>query len=117
FLDDDMMCEPDLLQHHAQSHEAGADVVTGEIPIHPDSKPGLVTDALTRAAAWKRKPRGSAFDLYSGHFSILNQLFRQVGGFDEESGARGVYGGEDLELGVRLSGFDLRHDSEPVARQ
>jgi glycosyltransferase involved in cell wall biosynthesis len=117
FLDDDMICEPDLVQQHARFHAAGADVVTGEIPIHRESEPGLITDALTKAAAWRRKPRGSAFDLYSGHFSIRSRLFREIGGFDEEFGARGGFGGEDLELGVRLSRFDLRHNSEAIAWQ
>jgi len=117
FLDDDMICEPDILQHHARLHGSGADVVTGEIPIHPGSDPGLITDALKKAAAWKREPRGTAFDLYSGHFSIRKQLFREVGGFDEEFGSRGGHGGEDLDLGVRLSGFDLRHSAEAVAWQ
>lgn len=117
FLDDDMICEPDLLQQHARFHEAGADVVTGEIPIHPGSDQGLITDALTKAAAWKREQHGSAFNLYSGHFSIRNQLFRDVGGFDEEFGARGGFGGEDLELGARLAKFDLRHNKDAVAWQ
>jgi glycosyltransferase involved in cell wall biosynthesis len=117
FLDDDMICDPHVLEHHARFHRSGADVVTGEIPIHPDSDPGLITDALTKAAAWKRGPKGSAFHLYSGHFSVRKSVFEHVGGFDEEFGAGGGYGGEDLDLGVRLAGFDLRHNSDAISWQ
>src|SRR5215213_9446762 len=46
FLDDDMICKPDLVQQHARMHGEGADAVTGEIPIHADSTPGLITDKL-----------------------------------------------------------------------
>jgi glycosyltransferase involved in cell wall biosynthesis len=117
FLDDDMICQPDLLQQHARFHAAGADVVTGEIPVHPSSEPGFITDAMTKGGQWKRQERASAFDLFSGHFSIRRPLFAQVGGFDEEFGAGGGFGGEDVDLGVRLSDFDIRHNSDAVAWQ
>jgi hypothetical protein len=55
--------------------------------------------------------------LYSGHLSIRTHLFREVGGFDEEFTASG-YGGEDLDLGLRLIGrCDIRHNGAAVARQ
>jgi glycosyltransferase involved in cell wall biosynthesis len=117
FLDDDMLCEPDLVQQHARFHAKGADAVTGEIPIHPTSEPGLITDKLAMAAAWRRGSRLSAFDVYGGHLSIRNPAFRQLGGFDEELHARG-YGGEDLDFGVRLSNrYDIRHNHAAVAWQ
>lgn len=117
FLDDDMICEPDLVQQHAQSHQAGADAVTGEIPIQRDSVQGLVTDALARAASWQRGLQSSAFDVYSGNLSIRNRVFQSVGGFDEAFTAGG-YGGEDLDLGLRLFGsHDLRHNGAAVAWQ
>jgi hypothetical protein len=44
-------------------------------------------------------------------------VFRQVGGFDEQLHAGG-YGGEDLDLAVRLFGrYDLRHNPAAVAWQ
>jgi glycosyltransferase involved in cell wall biosynthesis len=113
FLDDDMICEPDLVQQHARLHDAGADVVTGEIPIHADSEPGLIRDKLAAAASWPRQQRASAFDVYSGNLSIRSRVFREIGGFDEEFDV-----GEDLELGVRLAGrFQIRHNNEAVAWQ
>jgi len=117
FLDDDLISERDLVRQHAKTHAQGADVVTGEIPVHQSSKPGLVTDALAKAAAWKRNPPLSAFDVYGGHLSIRRSAFRQVGGFDEDLHAGG-YGGEDLDLGLRLIGrFDVRHNTDAIAWQ
>jgi hypothetical protein len=117
FLDDDMICEADLVQQHARSHQAGADAVTGEIPVHRDSEPGLLTEALASAASWERRPPQSAFHVYSGNLSIRKQVFRSVGGFDEAFTAQG-YGGEDLDLGVRLFGrYEIRHNAAAVANQ
>jgi glycosyltransferase involved in cell wall biosynthesis len=117
FLDDDMICEPGLLQEHARSHGEGADAVTGEVPIHRDSERGFITDRLAKAASWSRGSRPSAFDLYSGHLSIRNHLFREVGGFDDEF-TRSGYGGEDLDFGLRLIDlYDVRHNTAAVAWQ
>src|SRR4051794_9529447 len=117
FLDDDMICEPDLVQQHARFHGQGADAVTGEIPIHPNSRPGFITDRLAMGASWKRGRQCSAFDVYGGHLSIRKSVFRQVGGFDEDLHGGG-YGGEDLDFGVRLVDcFDVRHNDAAVAWQ
>jgi glycosyltransferase involved in cell wall biosynthesis len=117
FLDDDLICQPDLVRQHARFHGEGADAVTGEIPIHPDSVPGLITEKLALAASWPRGSRLSAFDIYGGHLSIRKQVFNQVGGFDEELHAGG-YGGEDLDLGLRLAGrYHIRHNNAAVAWQ
>lgn len=117
FLDDDMICDPQLLQQHASSHQAGADAVTGEVTIHPDSEPGFLKDRLAAAASWSRGSRPSAFNLYSGNLSIRRDVFREVGGFDEEFTAGG-YGGEDLDLGLRLiERYDLRHNEAAIAWQ
>jgi glycosyltransferase involved in cell wall biosynthesis len=117
FLDDDMVCEPDLVQQHARFRCQGADAVTGEIPIHPDSMPGFITDRLAMGASWKRGQKPSAFHVYGGHLSIRKSVFEQVGGFDEDLHARG-YGGEDLDFGIRLvNRFDVRHNDAAVAWQ
>src|SRR5437868_3570039 len=34
FLDDDMICDPNLVQQHARMYLEGADAVTGNIPLH-----------------------------------------------------------------------------------
>ncbi|MES2120703.1 MAG: glycosyltransferase family 2 protein [Pseudomonadota bacterium] len=117
FLDDDMICEPDLVQQHARAYADGADVVTGEVPIHPESAKSLTTDVLTRAASWPRGGKASPFDVYSGHLSIRRKVFREVAGFDEVLFAGG-YGGEDLDLGLRLFGrYDVRHCAAAIAWQ
>jgi glycosyltransferase involved in cell wall biosynthesis len=117
FLDDDMIAEPDLLAQHAESHRAGADAVTGEVPVHPESPPGLVTDALMKAAAWHRDPPASPFHVYSGNLSVSKRVFDEVGGFDEQFCLDG-YGGEDLDFGLRLVGpYELRHNKAAVAWQ
>jgi glycosyltransferase involved in cell wall biosynthesis len=113
FLDDDMICAPDLVQQHALLLSEGADAVTGEIPIHQDSKPSLVADRLALAASWPRTGRASAFDVYSGNLSVRKSVFDELGGFDEDLRA-----GEDLELGIRLiDRFDVRHNSAAIAWQ
>jgi glycosyltransferase involved in cell wall biosynthesis len=117
FLDDDMICEPDLVQQHARFHGQGADAVTGEIPIHPNSRSGFITDRLAIGASWKRGQQCSAFDVYGGHLSIRKGVFEQVGGFDEDLHGGG-YGGEDLDFGIRLvDRFDVRHNDAAVAWQ
>ena len=117
FLDDDMICESDVVQQHARFITGGADAVTGEIPIDPGSETGIVTGRLAAAASWKRDARVSAFNVYSGHLSVRKSVFEEVGGFDEKLQARG-YGGEDLDLGVRLvERYDVRHNDAAVAWQ
>jgi glycosyltransferase involved in cell wall biosynthesis len=117
FVDDDLICEPDILEEHARMHRQGADAVTGEIPLHPESERGLVTDALAKAAAWERKPPVSAFHVYGGHLSIRKRAFEELGGFDQ-SFCDGGYGGDDLDFGLRLVGrYDVRHNKAAIAWQ
>ena len=40
FLDDDMDADPHLLAEHDRFHHSGYDVVFGDIPHHPASRPG-----------------------------------------------------------------------------
>ena len=49
FLDDDMDADPHLLAEHDRSHRSGYDVVFGDIPHHPASRPGFLSDAMS---AW-----------------------------------------------------------------
>src|SRR4029078_4028762 len=88
FLDDDMICEPDVLQHHASLITGGADAVTGEIPIDPGSETGIFTGRLAAAASWKRDARVSAFNVYSGPLSVRKSVVGEGGGFEATLQAR-----------------------------
>lgn len=43
FLDDDMEAASSLLAEHERSHREGADLVVGDMPLHPDSPAGLLS--------------------------------------------------------------------------
>ena len=51
FLDDDMEADPRLLAEHERSHREGADVVLGDLPLHPDSPRNLLSWGV---GAWAR---------------------------------------------------------------
>lgn len=121
FLDDDMEANPDLLAVHECSHSQGADVVVGHVPLHEDSRPGLLTKAV---AAWaddratrlgEQKGELGLEDLLTGHMSLRRDMFLRVGGFDESFTRDGAYGGEDLDLGRRLVDAGCRIVFEPAA--
>ena len=118
FLDDDMIAEPDLVQQHARMYREGADAVAGNIPLHPDSPPGVLTDALASSAIWEQRSQLTPFEIYSGQLSVRSSAFRALGGFDEEFCAAGSYGNEDVEFGARLlRRFDVRHNPQAISRQ
>jgi glycosyltransferase involved in cell wall biosynthesis len=103
FLDDDMICEPDLLSRHAQSYAAGADAVIGRFTEPADPFAGFST--LSVAGATSRagdEPVRSPFGLYGGHMSVRRSAFEQAGGFDESFTADGAYGYEDSDIAYRL---------------
>ena len=108
FLDDDMEADPSLLAVHQRSLAAGADGVLGHVPVHPDT-PKSFLSAQTGAWSDNRLQRLSMphatlelGDLLTGQFSLPRTVFRSVGGFDEAFTNRGIYGGEDNDLGLRL---------------
>jgi cellulose synthase/poly-beta-1,6-N-acetylglucosamine synthase-like glycosyltransferase len=55
-------------------------------------------------------------DFYSGNTSIRAEVLREIGGFDERFG---VYGNEDVELGIRLreAGVQIAFSPSAVAHQ
>ena len=123
FLDDDMICRPDILSQHAATLQAGADAVLGHIPLDPQSPPGFLSAGV---GAWaeeraKRLAKGAQltlFDLVGGHMSVRREIFEQTGGFDQRFTDSGTYGDEDLDLGTRLTGqFNARFNPEAVAFQ
>lgn len=125
FLDDDMTPDPRLLREHDLSHAQGADVVSGAIPLHPDSPPGLLSDGVRawadararRCAEPSSVPRFD--DIVSGQMSVRRELFRELGGFDERFTTAGSYGNEDADLGYRLvaRGARVVHNGAAVTRQ
>ncbi|HEX6536100.1 MAG TPA: polysaccharide deacetylase family protein [Gemmatimonadaceae bacterium] len=125
FLDDDMEPDPSLLAEHDRSHRAGADAVTGVMPLHPDSPPTLLArgvgvwaeEQARRMSAPDYVPR---FDeALTGQLSIRRDVFERLGGFDERFTAGGSYGNEDLDLAYRLleGGYRVVHNPRAVSLQ
>jgi GT2 family glycosyltransferase/peptidoglycan/xylan/chitin deacetylase (PgdA/CDA1 family) len=107
FLDDDMMCKPDILRQHATTLAEGADVVLGNFPVDPASPPGFLADTTggwteARAARFEANPAITAYDLMTGQVSIRRSVFEAVGGFDTAFTAGDNFGDEDVDLGARL---------------
>jgi glycosyltransferase involved in cell wall biosynthesis/peptidoglycan/xylan/chitin deacetylase (PgdA/CDA1 family) len=121
FLDDDMEADPLMLVEHERSHRDGADVVLGDLPLHSDSPPTLVSQGVGRWAERRRKsltedgldlPVG---DLLTGQMSISRAAFERLGGFDESFTRNGLFGGEDLDFGYRAKEAGLRIVFNPAA--
>lgn len=118
FLDDDMICDPELVWQHARMYRDGADAVAGNIPLHQKSPPGVLTDVLASAAAWEQRAELTPFEIYAGQLSVRKNVFDELGGFDEEFGEGGSFGNEDVEFGARLlERFDVRHNPKAVSHQ
>jgi glycosyltransferase involved in cell wall biosynthesis len=120
FLDDDMEADPCMLAEHDSAHRAGADVVCGAIPMHPDT-PATVTAELTRlfvegsAARFGGRVTEIAWnELVGGQMSLRRDVLTQLGGFDSD-----CFGVEDWELGHRLArdGYRLVHNPKAVSYQ
>ncbi|HEX6660806.1 MAG TPA: glycosyltransferase [Sphingomicrobium sp.] len=119
FLDDDMICEPDLIEQHGKIHRAGADAVIGDTPIHPASPAGFLPESVARWSA----PTGvksplTPFDIFSGQLSVRRSVFEELGGFDAALTSSAAFGNEDADFGVRLlARYDVRHSPAAVSRQ
>ncbi len=107
FLDDDMICTPNLVSEHVKSHLAGADAVNGDIPLDGSSPPGFLTQGI---AAWSENSaqvtahadKLRPFHIFGGQFSVRRDVFFELGGFDPTFTSNGNYGQEDADFGVRL---------------
>lgn len=119
FLDDDMMCEPDILREHARMYEDGADAVLGHIPVHRQSPPGfLADDAAAFAESMLSQSELSGLDVFTGQLSVRRSVFERVGGFDEGFTTDSVLGMEDADFGLRLmEGHRLAHNPAAISHQ
>ena len=123
FLDDDMICEPDMLRHHAGSYDEGADAVLGDIPLDPASPPGFLSRSVGRWAAERSAALAAGKplelgDLLTGQLSVKRAVFEQLGGFDAQFTANGNFGNEDLDFGIRLlANHDVRFNPLAISRQ
>lgn len=101
-LDSDMEVGPDFLRKHLEGQAEGAQVSVGKIIFHPRlRKTGLMKYYEKRGAA--KVPLGGDLPgryFVSGNASLPTVVLKDVGGFDENIVH---YGGEDLELGLRLA--------------
>lgn len=121
FLDDDMEADPDMLAEHLRSHREGADVVVGHVPLHEES-PATAIAAVTGRWAERRRKRLEtaggevpAADVLTGQMSIARAAFEQLDGFDESFTRGGLFGGEDLDFGVRARRAGLKIAFNPAA--
>lgn len=119
FLDDDMLAQSDLLEHHARNYRNQVDAVTGDVFLDPSSPQNFITESVAR---WISLPRPSAatlpFHIYTGHLSVRRAVFEQIGGFDEGFTSRSVFGHEDTDFGVKLlAHYRARHEPRAITRQ
>lgn len=116
FLDDDMECEPGLVDAHMAHHGSGEDVaVVGRVLYHSD----LRRSALTRYFDAQHRGHASALcppaRFASNNLSLSRALFDRVGLFDDSFSCVGL---EDVELGLRLArvpGCRLRYEKQALA--
>lgn len=111
FIDDDIICEPDLFRLHVEAHaETAPAVVHGHISIAPDTPVSILRFATE---AWYRDyyrtiDSQNGVRLPQDNFLISNSsmprdVLVECGGFDETLTAK-----EDYELALRLSKSGLR---------
>jgi glycosyltransferase involved in cell wall biosynthesis/peptidoglycan/xylan/chitin deacetylase (PgdA/CDA1 family) len=119
FVDDDMICDPNIVEEHARSYREGADAVIGDVHLDPGSPPGFLTDSTERWLEASRAPATlTPFDVFTGQLSIRRSVFEALGGFDESYTAASAFSSEDSDLGVRLfAAYDVRRNPAAISRQ
>lgn len=115
FLDDDMLCDPRLVEAHLNAH-AGTDPIAafGAIFLSPNSPPSLAAECFNREIGASHLKRNSDATLQwelrecvFSNSSLLRSHLDALGGFDETFRMR-----EDLEFGIRL--FQTRVRPVPI---
>jgi glycosyltransferase involved in cell wall biosynthesis len=123
FLDDDMMCCPDIIEQHAMSYAVGADAVLGDIPLDVNAPKNFLSVAVgdwaeERGRRLKEGGTLTLFDLLTGQLSIRRDVFEALGGFDEDFTQNGSFGNEDLDLGTRLlERYTVVFNGHAISRQ
>ncbi|HLY41908.1 MAG TPA: glycosyltransferase family A protein [Terracidiphilus sp.] len=122
FLDDDMVCDPHLVEEHIAGHENRENtVVYGAIFLSNDSPNTLAAECFNREIGalhlTQDRTPGSEWlrtECIFGNTSIPRQILERLGGFDEAFRMR-----EDLELGIRLfdAGAQAHYAGTAIARQ
>lgn len=118
FLDDDLLCDPDLIAEHIAAHRSREDqVVFGPIYVSPESPPTLAARwTRSRTNAWFERlhREGASWPLDAkvvANSSVGRKILLGFGGFDEDL-FRAL---EDLELGLRLWRAGVRFRFHPTA--
>ncbi|HEU5105429.1 MAG TPA: polysaccharide deacetylase family protein [Solirubrobacterales bacterium] len=125
FLDDDMEAHPRMLAEHERSHREGADLVVGDMPLHPDSPQNLLSWGVGFWAESRRERLTSpgaevtSDDLLTGQMSISRSNFGRLGGFDGSFTREGMFGGEDIDFGLRVvkAGLFVAYNPEAISYQ
>ncbi|WP_448571720.1 glycosyltransferase [Trichothermofontia sp.] len=108
FLDDDMEAHPHLLQEHDRTHQQGADMVIGHIPLHPDSPKNFLSKSVKTWADERAEllsqpnTQLTLHDLITGQASLAKHIFQHLGGFNANFNRNGFFGNEDLDFCYRL---------------
>ncbi|MDX6636037.1 MAG: hypothetical protein QOF06_2240 [Solirubrobacterales bacterium] len=125
FLDDDMEADSAMLAEHDRSHREGADLVVGDMPLHPDSPQNLLSWGVGLWASSRRErlradgAEAGPDDLLTGQMSISSEGFEHVGGFDNSFTREGLFGGEDIDFGLRVvkAGFRVVYNPAAISYQ
>ena len=114
-----------MLAQHDTSHRAGADVVTGHMPLHQTSPRSFLSEGVRVWADSRARVLGAPeakltpFDLLTGQLSVKRDAFHAVGGFDPSFTDGGEFGDEDLDFGLRAmeAGYCAVFNPKAVTRQ
>lgn len=121
FLDDDVVPEPNTARQHLLAHQAAStpSVVVGSLPFPESVRRNPFVWYLDHSDHFDlyRNPRkykgdGPPLAPMNGNSSIPHELFEQIGRYDESFAQ---YGGEDLELGYRLTRAGVPFVYNPLA--
>ena len=119
FVDDDVLCAPDVVRRHIEAHAGGGPcVVHGSISIAPDTPPSVMkySNAAWYKAYYGRLDRQGGLlwpkdDFLISNSSIPRSTLLACGDCDESFSAK-----EDYELGLRLWQMGVPFRYVPEAR-
>ena len=120
FLDDDMLCDGSLIQHHVAAHSGLKPIVVlGPTPFAAESPWSVLTPYLQSETEYDLERQSTQTEVafpdgigVSSNTSLRRSVLKSVGGFDERFIG---WGPEDIELGVRLLALGISFQNEPRA--